>query len=87
MHKVLAADRSEVYTVEIRCAWGTAMAKDKSKPKADRHLGGFVVRLPERYRKPIKVLCEKNRRSIVGEITLALDAYLKAEGYVDPDDE
>ena len=50
----------------------------KKKTTVNRHKGTFVVRLPEQYRAPIKALAEQRRRTISGEVTLALDAHFKA---------
>lgn len=59
----------------------TVTAKKKPSPQK---LTPFIVRLYPEYRVPLKELAAKNRRPIVGEIALALDAHLKAHGVTPP---
>ena len=57
------------------------MAKKKpaaAKPDIDRHKGTFLVRLPERYRDPVKTMATQTRRTISGQVQVALDTYFKA---------
>ena len=42
---------------------------------------GFMVRLPEEYKEVLTEIKSKNRRTITAEVQIAIDMYLKREGY------
>jgi hypothetical protein len=57
----------------------------KEKPKAkDQHKSGFLLRLPESYRKPLQELKRKTRRAMTVEVQMALDRHLRENGIAPP---
>lgn len=52
----------------------------KNPRSIDRHVSGFLVRLPEPYRKALQELKRKTDRPFSAMVRRALDAYLKENG-------
>lgn len=58
--------------------------KTASKRTADRHKGGFLVRLPDEMRVSLEALKQRTGQPYTWAVRKALEAYLKANGVEPP---
>lgn len=65
------------------------MGKKRAAPQAkraeDRHLSGFMVRLPAIYREKMLELKRKTRRPFTADIQIALNSYFRENGVEPPE--
>lgn len=62
----------------------TMSKKKPTSPPSDRHASTRMVRLPVELHDMVKALARRNRRSLTGEVMLALEAHLRAQGVEPP---